>query len=174
MRTYELNEHQKVILKEVKSLSLNNLFYIVVQQSKTEKNLTLPELKKYIKRSVSEYVRRHAPETYYEGKENMNVRYYCFFETVKEFSISQHWDIFAPQNLYCGFHFHLFISGVEEDFIMELAYQLNSMKNKKNCISKIDGRPLDRLDDDFILYHAKQFQHCFSPQLILKNYALRA
>lgn len=174
MRTYELNEHQKQILKEVKTLSLTDLLYVVVQQSQKEKNLTLPELKKYIKRSVREYLKRQEPQQYYGGKENRQIKYYCFFETTKEFSISQQTDLFAPCELYCGFHFHLFISGVDETFTNELAYQLTSMKNKRKCIAKINSSLLSRLDDDFILYHTKQFQYHYSPQLVLKNYALGA
>ncbi len=124
MRTYELNEHQKNILKEVNQLPLTDLFYIVVQQSDTNANLTLKELKKYIKRSVKEYVKRSDLQTYWEGKENELIKYYCFFETTKEFFLSQHTNILVNEDFYCGFHFHLFISGVNQDYIKELIFQL--------------------------------------------------
>jgi hypothetical protein len=169
MRTYELNEHQKIILKEVNQLPLTDLYYIVVQQSDTSANLTLKELKKYIKRSIKEYVKRSDLLTYWEGKENEVIKYYCFFETTKEFYLSQHTNLLVNEDFYCGFHFHLFISGVNEYYIKELIFQLSSLKHKPNCISKIDGIKIERLNNDFILYHTKQLQHRYSSELILKN-----
>ena len=174
MRTFELNHHQKLILKDIKELPFSNLHYITIQQHYKGANLTLNELKKHIKRSVKEYVRRQDLQTYYEGKENETIKYYCFFENVKEFFLSQNTDILANEDFYSGFHCHIFISGVNEDYIKEIKYQLCSMKHKANCISKFSWRKLERLDEDFILYHTKQLQHRYSPQVILKNYVLAA
>lgn len=170
MRTYELNEHQKWILKEVSKLPTTELYYITVQQHIQHTNLTLNELKKYLIRSVREYVRRKYRNDYYPDMENQYIKYIAFFENTKDFFMSQHTDNIVASEFYSGFHFHVFISNIDEGFVKELTYQLNSQKNKKGCISKIDRFKLGRLDEDFILYHTKQMMYRYSPQLILKNY----
>ena len=159
MRTYEINDHQKKILYEVSRLPTENLYYIVVQQNIKGSNFTLNELKKHIRRSVKEY----------GTKENDLIKYFAIFETTHDFFMSQHTTDIVKTDFYSGFHFHLFISGVNEDYLKELAYQLNSQKNKRGCISKIDGVKKENLNHDFILYHTKQMMFRYSPQLVLKN-----
>ena len=169
MNLFELNEHQKTILKEVKKLSLNDLHYIVAQQSNTDTNLTLNELKKYIKRSVREYVSRKGLSIDERIEKTDMIKYYCFFENTEDFYKSQQTNSIVSQDFYSGFHFHLFISGVKEDYLKELKYQLSSLKHKPKCIAKIDTLKIERHSDDFILYHTKQLQHRYSSELILKN-----
>ena len=167
--TYELNEHQKLILKELLKLPTDNLYYFAVQQKIRTNIFTLNELRKHIKRSVKEFIRRKDPLNYYDGKENETIKYTAFFETTEDFFKSQHTNKIVDNNFYAGFHFHLFIAGVNDDYINELTYQLNSQKNKQGCISKIDGVKKEKLDHDFILYHTKQMMFRYSPQIVLKN-----
>ena len=164
MRTYEINEHQKKILNEVSKLPTDSLYYIVVQQNIRGANYTLNELKKHIRRSVKEYLNRQS-----HCSNNVAVEYIAIFETTHDFFMSQHTTSIVKTDFYSGFHFHLFISGVGEDYIKELTYWLNSQKNKCGCISKIDWVKKEKLDTDFILYHTKQMMFRYSPQLILKN-----
>lgn len=159
MRTYEINDHQKKILYEVSRLPTENLYYIVVQQNIKGSNFTLNELKKHIRRSIKEY----------GAKENDLIKYIAIFETTHDFFMSQHTTAIVKTDFYSGFHFHLFISGVEHDYLKELTYWLNSQNNKQGCISKIDGVKKEQLDHDFILYHTKQMMFRYSPQLVLKN-----
>ena len=168
--TFELNDHQKSILKELLNLPTENLYYFTVQQKIRTNIFTLNELKKYIKRSIKEYVRRTDTVNYYEGKENETIKFIAFFETTEDFFKSQHTNKIVDTNFYAGLHFHLFIAGVNADYINELTYQLNSQKNKQGCISKLDGVKKNKLDHDFILYHTKQMMFRYSPQMILKNY----
>lgn len=159
MRTFEINEHQKNILIEVSQLPTKNLYYIVVQQNIKGANFSLNELKKHIRRSVKEYGR----------KENNLIKYIAIFENTHDFFMSQHTSSIVKTDFYSGFHFHLFISGVEQDYLKELTYWLNSQRNKRGCISKIDCVKKQQLEHDFILYHTKQMMFRYSPQLVLKN-----
>ena len=170
---YEYSEFQKHILREVmylrRHLCYNNALYcIVIQQKKWKKNLTLEELKMFIKKSMSEYVKRIDLQAYWEGKENNIIKYIAFFETTKEFYKSQHTNQPVREEFYPGFHFHLFITGVNEDYINELTHQL------PNCITEPVCKILDKLSIQdlhrFILYHTKQMVDGFTSELILKNY----
>lgn len=105
MRTYEINEHQKNILKEVLHLPTDNLYYIVVQQNIQGANYSLNELKKHIRRSVKEYLKR---------KGRRSIKFITFFETTHDFFMSQHTTAIVKTDFYSGFHFHLFISGVRK------------------------------------------------------------
>lgn len=161
MRTYEINEHQQTIHDAISKLPIENLYNIVVQQNIKGANFTLPELKKHIRRSIKEYIERYDT--------NAAVKYVAIFETTHEFFMSQHTTAIVKTDFYSGFHFHLFISGVDERYITELTYWLNSQKNKQGCISKLDWVKKGKLDNDFILYHVKQMMFRYSPQLVLKN-----
>jgi len=167
--TYQINEHQEKIRNEISQLPTESMYYIVVQQNIKGSNFSLNELKKHIRRSTKEYVKRRDPQGYYSGKENDLIKYLTIFETTHDFFMSQHTTSIVKTDFYSGFHFHLFITGVREDYINQLTYQLNSQKNKHGCISKIDGVKKEKLDHDFILYHTKQMMFRYSPQLILKN-----
>jgi len=113
---------------------------------------------------VKEYLERHS-----HCNNSSAIEYIAIFETTHDFFMSQHTHSIVKTEFYSGFHFHLFISGVGEDYIKELTYWLNSQKNKRGCISKIDGMKKGKLQHDFILYHTKQMMFRYSPQLILKN-----
>jgi hypothetical protein len=141
----------------------------VVQQKIRRKIFTDNELKNHIQRSIKKYVRRKDPVNYYDGKENETIKYIAFFETTEDFFKSQHTNKIVDTNFYAGLHFHLFITGVNDDYINELICQLSSQKNKQGCISKIDWVKKEKLDHDFILYHTKQMMYRYSPQLVLKN-----
>ena len=170
MRTFELNQDQIKMEREISKLPTEKLYYIVAQQKIRTSIYSLNELKKHIRRSVKEYIKRLDPQSYYKGKENEVIKYIAFFENTKAFFMSQHVNNIVESNFYAGFHFHLFISGVDENYIKELTFQLNSQKDKRGCMSKIDGVKAEKLDFDFKTYHVKQMMFRYSPQLILKNY----
>jgi hypothetical protein len=54
---YQLKPYHKRVLQEIKLLNPNNLYYYVIEQSYGKPPLTLPELKKSIRRSVKNYVK---------------------------------------------------------------------------------------------------------------------
>lgn len=161
---YEINKYQEQIRIEISQLPTESLYYIVVQQNIIGSNFSLNELKKHIRRSVKEYIFRYS-----QPNNIPKIRYIAIFENTHEFFMSQHTTAIVKTDFYSGFHFHLFISGVERDYLKELAYWLNSQKNKQGCISKIDCVKIEQLDNDFILYHTKQMMFRYSPQLVLKN-----
>ena len=160
MRTFELNPDQLRYYHELSSLPTKNLFYVVVQQKIKGRNYTLTELKKYIRRAVAYYEKRTNKQT---------IPYIAIFETTKEFHMSQHDLNIVQTEFYSGFHFHLFIAGVDADFIDDLQWQLNSQRNKRGCISGIDGKFIERFDMDFKTYHLKQMMFSYSPQLVLSR-----
>ena len=166
MSLFTLNKHQIIFQKELTKLSASGVYYVVIQQDIKRKNLTLNELKKYIKASVKKYIERYA-NTKIDGDD---IKYIAFFENTREFFMSQHTTSIVKTDFYSGFHFHLFVTGVDEYFIKELDYQLQKQKNKQGCILKFDWDKKTKLEDDFILYHTKQMMYGFSPQLILKNF----
>ena len=174
MRLYELKPHQIQILNELKTLPQKNLHYYVIQQSLTEPNLTLNELKKYIKRSIKYFIKDFTGYNYRPGLENEIVKYYCFFETTQEFFNSQNSNHNLSEELYSGLHFHLFISSPNcvihlPSYTHYLFTQLTSQKNKRKSITKFDYSKIEHLDEEFINYHTKQMMYRFSPELVFKN-----
>ncbi len=151
--------------------SVNSYMKLINNVVKIRTNIfTLNELKKHIRRSVKDYIKRRNEQEYYEGKENETINYITFFETTKDFFNSQHTNKIVDTNFYAGIHFHLFITGVNENYINELKYLIEHQKNKIGCISKINSVKAEKLDFDFKTYHVKQMMFGYSPQLILKNY----
>jgi hypothetical protein len=167
---FTLNSNQAKVYNYISSIPKHNLHYVVIQQVKSTLNFTDAELKKHIRRSIKEYIKRQHPEGYYEGRENETIKYIAIFETTKEFSLSQQQNNIVEPDLYSGLHFHLFISGVEADYLQELLYHFSKQKNKTSCISKASIEKKEKLDFDFIAYHLKQMKYSYSPQQILKNW----
>ncbi len=172
--TYQLKPYHKRVLQEIKSLNSNNLYYYVIEQSYRKAPLTLPELKKSIKRSVKNYVKDLTGYQYRKDVEDSLVQYYCFFETSKEFCLSQSSHNIFDWDYYTGFHFHLFISSSSSQvyfpsYTHYLYNELTGVPTKKSSLLKYDYQRLAHLTDDFILYHTKQWKDNYEPQLILKN-----
>jgi len=174
LRTFTLKPHQKTILNEVKKLPIQRLHYLVIQQSLKHPNLTLNELKKHIRRGIKQYVKELFGYEYKHGLEDEVIKYYCFFETSKNFFWSQHLNNIVDENVEMDIHFHLFLSGnhgvvsfpqLIQYIIRELTYQ----KNKQRCLGKIDYMKLETLQDDFILYHTKQMMFRPYREFVIRN-----
>ena len=176
MRTYTVKPHQIQIYNEIKKLPEKNLTYYVFQQSLIYPNLTLNELKKFIKRSVKRYCYDFSKYDYKPQFENQIIKYYCFFETSKDFFWSQHENIIVEEDINnIGLHFHLFVSSdrfffCPHSYSFYLFEELNSQRNKLKSFSKYDYNRINKLDEDFILYHTKQMMFRYSPELVMKNY----
>ena len=175
LRTYEINPYQLRILEEVKSLPRKNLHYVTGQQSDHYPNLTLPELKKLIKRSMVKYIRQ-LNLNYHKGMENELVKFYCVFETTKDFFHSQHQNSIVDENVEMGIHFHLFLTSPDNypwvcfpQLIHTIFSELTSLKHKQRCLSELGYYKIKDLQDDFILYHTKQLMFRPSSEMILKN-----
>lgn len=162
------------MISDIKSLPRKNLHYFTAQQSDKHINLTLPEMKKLIKRAIRRYI-QEVNINYYQGLENELMKFYCIFETKREFSLSQRSSKITSDEVSMGLHFHLFISCPNNyNWICfnSLSYQilteLTSIKHKKQCISEFGYKKIDYLDDNFVQYHTKQ-QDIISEEMILKN-----
>jgi hypothetical protein len=71
-------------------------------------------MRKLIRRGI----RRYFQETslhYHQGLENELVKFFCVFETKKDFFHSQHTNEIFDLEVDMGLHFHLFISGRNGD-----------------------------------------------------------
>lgn len=174
LRTYEINPHQLKILKEIKSLPRKRLHYVVGQQSSDHPNLTLPEIKKLIRRGLRQYI-QETTLNYHQGLENHLVKFYCVFETKKDFSQSQYENTLR-ENVKMGIHFHLFLTSPDDypwisfpSLIHTIFNELTSIKHKRFCLSKYDYDKINELDDNFILYHTKQFMFRPSVEMVMKN-----
>ena len=172
--TYQLQPFHHRVLQEVKTLNPDNLFYYVIEQNYNKPPLTLPELKRCIYRSVKRYIKNLTGLQYRKDLENRFFKYYCFFETSKDFCLSQSSHSIFDWDYYTGFHFHLFISSsINEvsfhNYTHYLYEELTSIPNKKTSLLKYDYEKLNELEDDFILYHTKQWKNRYETQLLLKN-----
>ena len=172
-RTYYIKPHQLQILNEIKSLPSKNLHYITGQQSDHHTNLTLPEMKKLIRRGLRQYFQETSLH-YYQGLENELVKFYCVFETKKDFFHSQHQNDIINPEIDMGIHFHLFISPVKEwisipTLIHTIFTELTSLKHKQRCLSEYGYMKIEELEDNFILYHTKQFMFRPSSEMVMKN-----
>lgn len=175
LRTYHINPYQLKILNEIKSLPKKKLHYLVCQQSSTFPNLTLREMRKLIKRGL----RRYFQETtlhYHPGLENQLVKFFCVFEVKKDFFHSQHQNTLVNEDIEMCIHFHLFLTSPDNyhwisfpSLIHTIFSELTSMKHKQRCISKYDYVKIEKLEDNFILYHTKQFMYRPSSEMIMKN-----
>ena len=175
LRTYEINPYQLKILNEIKSLPQKRLHYLVVQQSSFQKNLTLRELKKLIRRGIRRYF-ENVEVHYRKGLENRLVKFFCVFETKKNFFLSQHQNSIVDEVIDMGIHFHLFITSPDNyswvsfpSLFHQIFMELTSLNHKKFCISKFDYAMIENLDENFILYHTKQFMYKDSVEMVMKN-----
>ena len=170
----DLNDFQIKMINDIKSLPKKNLHYITAQQSNQYSNLTLKELKKLIKRGIRRYIQELEPN-YYPNKENELVKFYCVFETTKEFNLN-----LKNESLddipFMGLHFHLFISCPDnyiwisfQNLIFQIFYELTSVKHKQSCISEYGHFKIDNLEERFLQYHTKQFNVISSFEMILRN-----
>lgn len=171
----DLNEFQIKMINDIKSLPKKNLHYITAQQSNQYTNLTLKELKKLIKRGIRRYI-QELEQFYYPNKENELVKFYCVFETTKEFNLN-----LKNQSLddipFMGLHFHLFISCPDnykwisfQNLIFQIFYELTSIKHKQNCITEYGHFKIEKLEEKFLQYHTKQFNINPSLEMVLKNH----
>ncbi|MDR3694209.1 MAG: hypothetical protein P4L47_06220 [Mucilaginibacter sp.] len=172
-RIYEISPSQLKILNCIKSLPKKNLHYLVGQQSNTHRNLTLKEMKKLIRDGVRRYVDQVTLMSN-KGIENELVKYFCVFETVKDFSLSQFQNSIFDKDIFMGIHFHLFITSdlgwISFPSMFHSIYnELTHLEHNYRCISKFDYDRLEVLDDNFILYHTKQFQYNLSSEMIMTN-----
>lgn len=175
LRTYEINPYQLKILNEIKSLPQKRLYYVVGQQSTEHPNLTLPEMKKLIRRGLRRYIQETSLH-YEPGLESRLVKFFCVFEVKKDFFNSQHQNTLVDEDVEMGIHFHLFLSSPDNyswisfpTLIHTIFNELTSIKHKRLCFSKYDYVRIDKLDDNFILYHTKQFMYRPSTEMIIKN-----
>ena len=175
LRTYEINPYQLKILKQIKSLPQKRLHYVVGQQTSNHPNLTLPEMKKLIRRGIRRYIQETTLH-YHQGLENELVKFYCVFETKKDFFHSQHQNNVIDVEVDMGLHFHLFLTSLDNyhwvsfpQLIHTLFTELTSLKHKQRCLSKYDYVSIKELDDNFILYHTKQFMFRPTSEMVMKN-----
>ena len=175
LRTYHINPYQLKILNEIKSLPKKKLHYLVCQQSSTFPNLTLREMRKLIRRGLRRYIQETTLH-YRPGLENELVKFYCVFETKKEFFQSQHKNSIVDEDVNMGLHFHLFLTSPNNyswisfpTLVHTIFSELTSIKHKQRCVSKYDYVKIDELDDNFILYHTKQFMFSPSVEMVMKN-----
>ena len=174
IRTFTIQPHQVKILKDVKNLPLERLHYLVIQQSLKHPNLTLKEFKCRIKRGIRLYVQDLFGYEYKYGLEDEVIKYYCFFETSKEFFWSQHLNNIVDEDIDLNFHVHIFLSGKYRivnftQLIFYIFRELTSQKNKQRCINKFDYKKLESLEDDFVLYHTKQMMFHPNRESIIQN-----
>ena len=175
LRSYQIKEHQKDILNSVKSLPQHNLHYITGQQSNRHSNLTLPELKKLIRKGIRQYL---LPTIVQQPnkKESDLIRFFCVFETTKDFFHSQHKSIDVSEEMFLGLHFHLFISPTPSNhwvsfpsLVHSIFTELTSIRHKSRCLSKYDYQKIEELNENFVLYHTKQFMFHPSTEMIMTN-----
>lgn len=170
----DLNDFQIKMINDIKSLPKKNLHYITAQQSNQYSNLTLKELKKLIKRGIRRYIQELEPN-YYPNKENELVKFYCVFETTKEFNLNLKNESLDDIS-FMGLHFHLFISCPDDyqwisfqNLIFQIFYELTSIKHKQSCISEYGYFKIENLEERFLQYHTKQFNINPSSEMVLKN-----
>lgn len=172
-RTYFIKPHQLDILRNIQSLPQKNLHYLVGQQSNKHPNLTLKELKNSIKKGIREYCKSQS--IYYKyGDENKLIKYYCVFETTEDFFHSQHENKIVDEKIEMGIHFHLFISSHDNivsypSLIHTIYLEFTKLEHKRRCISKYDYKRIEKLDENFILYHTKQLMFRPSKEMLITN-----
>jgi hypothetical protein len=173
--TYPILPHQIELLNEVKGLDLRRLHYLVIQQDRKQANLTLNELKKHIKRGIKLYVRDLLGSQYKYGIENKIIEYVCFFETSKEFFWSQNINSIVDEDIEMNLHFHLFISSTKSfvhipQLINYIIHRLTSQRNKLRSTKLIDYVKMEKIEDDFVLYHTKQMMYRKNKSFYLSNF----
>jgi hypothetical protein len=178
-RTYEISPPQLKILNYIKSLPKKHLHYVVGQQSKKHRNLTLKELKLCIKRGIYNYFKNDP----YVRKESIDklIQYFCVFETTKGFFLSQHENKIVTEDIEMGLHFHLFITSSEvypwigfSNLIHNIYCEITHLPQNHRSIKKYDYMKLNSLPENFILYHTKQFMSYPSNEMIMTNISINS
>jgi hypothetical protein len=183
------------MVNDIKSLPKKHLHYITAQQSNQYQNFTLNELKILIKRGIRRYIQELEPN-YYRSKENELVKFYCVFETTKEFNQNIKNESLGDLP-FMGLHFHMFISCPDnynwisfEKLIFQIFYELTAIKRqplklipstskpiktkkkkekKQSCISEYGYFKIESLEERFLQYHTKQFNTYPSLEMIFRN-----
>lgn len=175
-RTYEVKPHQLEILQNINSLPKKYLHYLVCQQSNKHRNLTLNELKHFIRKGIRNYC-KNLSLTFNRGDENKYVKYYCVFETREDFFKSQHENKIVDEEFEMGIHFHLFLTSPDNypwisfpSLIHSIYSELTHLQHNRRCISKFDYNRLKTMDENFILYHTKQLMFRSSKEMIMTNF----
>jgi len=175
-RTYTISPHQIKILNHIKDLPKKHLHYLVGQQSLKHNNLTLKELKRFIKNGINKYCESlNLPKQTIE--DNKYLKFFCVFETTEDFYNSQYQNKIVDEDIVMGIHFHLFISSVDNypwisfpSLFHYIFNELTQLPHKRMCIRKYDYKKLDKLNENFILYHTKQFRYCPNSEMLMKNF----
>jgi len=174
-RTFSIQPHQYKILETIKHLPQKRLHYLTIQQSNKHSNLTLPEMKRLVRSGIKKYIRRTNLNCR-SGFEDKVIKYFGIFETTKDFFQSQHQNHIVDEKIDLGLHLHLFFSSVDgysdvsfPSLISTIFFELTCMKHKMRCISKYDYFKIENLNDDFVLYHTKQFMYRPSSEMIMCN-----
>jgi hypothetical protein len=171
--TYPIKPFQHRIVQEIQTLK-PTIYNYVINQKTDHPNLTLPQLKRSIYRSVRLFIQDYLGSQYQKGIEDQYIKYYCFFETSKEFYLSQN-DINSMEtDIPMGLHFHLFISPLSTSIpITNLTHylytELTSFPSKKTSINDFGFRTYQTLPLNFILYHTKQYKD-YPRDFIFKNF----
>lgn len=178
-RTYRINPYQLRILNHIKNFPQKRLHYLVGQQSKTNRNLSLSEMKMLIRKGIRNYC-KGLNIHFRKGDENKLIKYFCVFETTKTFFHSQHENIKVDEEIEMGVHFHLFISSPDNypwvsfpSLFHTIFTELTHLPQNRRCISKFDYNRLIDVDENFILYHTKQFMYHFSTEMVMTNVRIK-
>jgi hypothetical protein len=135
-----------------------------------------------MKNLIRRGIRRYFQETslhYHQGLESELVRFFCVFETKKDFFHSQHTNEIFDLEVDMGLHFHLFLTTSDNyhwvsfpTLIHYLFTELTSLKHNQRCLSEFEYMKINDLVDNFILYHTKQFMFRPSVEMVMKNIKL--
>lgn len=178
MKKHKLKPHQQElasrIKKELDKFNQNNLYYLVSKPNiDVENNLTIPEIKKYIKSGIQKYTQEFLLHNYYWGAEKKLFQYILFIEYPKDFylaTLDTNADLTSLNN---DVHFHMFISSKSNYVNMtqigyKIFYDLTSSKSKSNSISKYKCYKIENISEEFIEYHTKQhYQYIDKDRLMI-------
>jgi hypothetical protein len=179
MKQHKLKPHQielaTRVMTEVNKLNENNLYYLVSKPNENTDNLTIPEIKKYIKSGIQKYTQEFLLHNYYWGAEKKLFQYILFIEYPKDFYLAT-LDINANlTSLNNDVHFHMFISS-NNNFVnmTQLGYQilldLTSSRKKPNSIKKYKCYKIeDGITKEFAEYHTKQHYQYIDKERLMIN-----
>lgn len=178
MKKHNLKPHQKElasrVFTELKMLNENNLYYLVSKPNSHTDNLTIPELKKYIKSGIQKYTQEFLLHNYYWGAEKKLFQYILFIEYPKDFYLATLDTNANLTSLNNDAHFHMFVSSNNSFVNMtQLGYQifrdLTSSKKKPNSIRKYKCYKLENISEEFIEYHTKQHYQYIDKERLMIN-----
>jgi hypothetical protein len=132
-------------------------------------------LKKHIKGGLKTYTQKLLGYEYFKGAENEIFKYIAFIEYPKEYYLS----LLRPDeditSLYCGTHFHLFITTKwtsivnMEQVASQILIQLCKQKLKSESIRKFSCNKVIGLTKEFAEYHTKQHYQYIDNERLLIN-----